>query len=101
LEGSFEVGATGRVVEKTGFHTTFTVIAADAPTYLEFAVRLPGVQVHMSRKIVEESSVTTFQHSLWLSGWLWWLWIHPLRRRRADMDAAVKNIATYAGAFHR
>lgn len=101
LEGSFKVGASGRVVEKSGYHTTFTVIAADAPRYLEFAVHLPGVQVHMSREIVEESAKTTFKHSIWLNGWLWWLWIHPLRRRRADMGEATKNIATYAGAFHR
>lgn len=101
MDGPFEVGAHGRVCGATGYHTTFTVAALEAPHFQEFTVVVPGAHVHMSREIVDESEVTTFKHALWITGTFRWLWVRPLKRRSGELIESMKILAAYAESLHR
>ncbi len=101
LEGPFEIGAHGRVGETTGYRTTFTVATLDAPYAQEFIVHIFGADVHMSREIVDESEVTTFKHSVWITGRLRRVWVRPLKRRGGELAESMRRLATYAESLHR
>lgn len=96
VEGPFQPGTCGQVTDRYGFRTTFTILEVDPRRSQELAVHLFGARAHMRREIVEESTVTTFKHAVWLEGPMSRLWTRPLKAREQELPESMRNLAKYA-----
>jgi Polyketide cyclase / dehydrase and lipid transport len=102
LEGSFALGAIGKLTPKNGRVATFKISQLNPGESYTFTVSLPFCRLNVHRYLQVQADGTYFTHEVSFQGllaWMFGLWLG--RQFKAVLPSVMENVKHIAKSSHR